>query len=66
MKSYILDFLHTSTPISIQQWGFSKEKSTTGAALSATRTWHLALGAGDEVCCTFLDLTKAFDKVFHM
>ena len=36
VKAYILDFLQTSTPISAQQWGFSKGKSTTGALLSAT------------------------------
>jgi len=65
VRAYLLDFLQTSTPNSTQQRGFSKGKSTTGALLSATHAWHLALEAGNEVCCVFLDLTKAFDKVPH-
>ena len=54
------------SPLSAQQWGFSKGKSTTGALLSATHAWHMALEAGEDVCCVFLDLTKAFDKVLHL
>ena len=40
-------------------------RSTTGALLSATHSWHKALESGVDVCAVFLDLSKAFDKVPH-
>ena len=34
--------------------------------LAATHAWHLALDGGNDICCVFLDLSKAFDKVPHI
>ena len=63
VQSYILE---TCSPLSPNQWGFSRGKSTTGALLAATHAWHLALDGGNDICCVFLDLSKAFDKVPHI
>ena len=60
-----LDHLECHFPIHEQQWGFTKEKSTTGALLTATDNWHKALEEGSDICAVFLDLSKAFDKVPH-
>ncbi len=37
----------------LNHFHFSKGKSTTGALLSATHAWHMALEAGEDVCCVF-------------
>ena len=66
VHSYLLDYLHSCSPLSTNQWGFSRGKSTTSALLAATYAWHQALDAGNDVCCVFLDLSKAFDKVPHV
>ena len=66
MQTHLLNYLQDYSPLSAQQWSFSKGKSTTGALLSATHAWHMALEAGEDVCCVFLDLMKALDKVPHL
>ena len=66
VKDYLYDCLQILSPISIHQWGFSRGKSTTGALLTATHAWHQALEVGHDVCCVFLDLSKAFDTVPHL
>ena len=65
VQTHLLNHFEDYSPLSAQQWGFSKGKSTTGALLSTTHAWHMALEAGEDVCCVFLDLTKAFGKVPH-
>ena len=59
----LLEHLQEYSPISDKQWGFSKEKSTTGALLSAVENWHRLLESGVEVCAIFFDIKKAFDSV---
>ena len=66
VKAYLIDHLQICSPLSPNQWGFSQGKSTTGALLAATHEWHLALDGGNDICCIFLDLSKAFDKVPHI
>ena len=61
-----MDHINTSSPLSGEQWGFLKGKSTTGALLTAIHDWHQALEIGIDVCAVFLDLSKAFDKVPHI
>jgi len=65
IRAHLLDHLEQHSPIHEQQWGFTKGKSTTGALLTATDSWHKALEEGSDVCAVFLDLSKAFDKVPH-
>ena len=65
VQTHLLNHFQDYSPLSAQQWGFSKGKSTTGALLS-TCLAYVALEAGEDVCCVFLDLTKAFDKVPHL
>ena len=52
-------------PISDNQWGFSKGKSTTGALLTAVDNWHRLLESGNDICAVFFDLRKAFDSMPH-
>ena len=65
VQTFLLEHLEATSPISIQQWGFLKGKSATGALLTATKEWHHVLEMGGDVCSVFLDLSKAFDKVPH-
>ena len=66
IHAYLMDRINTSSPLSGEQWGFLKGKSTTGALLTAIHDWHQALEIGIDVCTVFLDLSKAFDKVPHI
>jgi len=65
IRAHLLDHLERHFPIHELRWGFTKGKSTTGALLTATNSWHKALEEGSDVCAVFLDLSKAFDKVPH-
>ena len=58
---HISDFF----PISDQQWGFQKHKSTTAALLSATSIWFKSLERREDIICVFFDYKKAFDSVPH-
>ena len=62
---FLLVHLEEHSPISGNQWGFLKGRSTTGALISAVESWHPALDNRSDVCSVFLDLSKAFDKVPH-
>ena len=63
--AYILQHLEEFSPISDDQWGFIKGKSTTGALVTATDHWQRYLESGHDVCAVFLDFKKAFDSVMH-
>jgi len=65
VQAFLFEHLEEHSPISEQQWGFVKGRSTVGALLSATHSWNQALEARVDVCTVFLDLSKAFDKVPH-
>ena len=43
-----MEHLEGISPISVQQWGFSKGKSTTGALLTSIDEWHHALQMGED------------------
>ena len=45
--------------------GFTHGKSTTGALLAATDSWHRQLDSGLDICAVFFDFRKAFDTVSH-
>ena len=65
VRNLLLNHLKDSHPLSIQQWGFSPGKSTTGTLLYTTNDWHDLLDSGTDVCAVFFDFRKAFDTVPH-
>ena len=65
MRNVLLYHLQEHCPLSDNQWGFTKGKSTTGALLAATDQWHQWLDDGLEICTVFFDYSKAFDTVPH-
>ena len=63
--SLVWEHLLDHSPISDQQWGFQKLKSTTAALLSSTNEWFKSLDRKEDVVCVFFDYKKAFDSVPH-
>ena len=63
VQNCLQDHLKVHYPISDKQWGFTKERSTTGPLLTAVDSWHRYLEAGFDTCAVFFDLKKAFDSV---
>ena len=61
----IATHLEVYYPISLQQWGFQRKKSTTAALLDVYNTWAMEVDKGKEICAIFFDLKKAFDSVPH-
>ena len=64
IQRYLLEHLDAHCPVFDGQWGFLKGKSTTGALLTTLDNLHQNLENGLDVCAIFLDLSKAFDKVY--
>ncbi len=62
-KSQNIEKIYLSSRIN--NGGFTKGKSTTGALLTAVHNWHKLLEDGQSVCAVFFDFKKAFDKVPH-
>ncbi len=58
-----MEHLQASHPISLNQWGFQRKKSTVLSLLATTHDWLEALEAEGEVCTIFFDLRKAFDTL---
>ena len=65
MRNLLIDYFAEFHPLSTQQWGFTRGKSTTGALLTATDNWHRLLDSGLDICTVFFDFSKAFDTVPH-
>ncbi len=57
--------LNVNHPISQQQWGFQRGKSTVTSLLTVIHDWLMILESGKEVCSVFINLKKAFDTVPH-
>ena len=58
-------YLVVNDLISKHQPGFRPDDSTTNQLLFLVHTIHLALDEQKEVRSLFLDMSKAFDKVWH-
>ena len=45
--------------------GFKRNDSTVNQLMSVTHKIYKSIDEGTDVCCVFLDVSKAFDKVWH-
>ena len=61
----LMKHLNDHHPLSDNQWGFTRGKSTVGALLTAVDSWHQQLDSRIDICTVFFDLCKAFDSVPH-
>ena len=61
----LMKHLNGHHPLSDNQWGFTRGKSTVGALLTAVDSWHQQLDSRIDICAVFFDLRKAFDSVPH-
>ena len=64
MQMCLLKHLQEHFPISDNQWGFSKGKSTTGALLIVVDNniaWYRLLEAANDVCAVIFNHRKVFD-----
>ena len=61
----LMKHLNDHHPLSDNQWGFTRGKSTVGALLTAVDSWHQQLDSRIDICAVFFDLRKAFDSVPH-
>jgi hypothetical protein len=61
----IVSFLRHHNLLNDRQYGFLSERSTTDLLTVLFQTWTDALDSGSEVRAISLDISKAFDKVWH-
>jgi hypothetical protein len=62
---YLYNFLRENFIISVHQSGFLPGRSTITQLLDVYNTFCTALDSGKEIRVVFLDISKAFDKVWH-
>ena len=58
-------FLNNNGSLPERQFGFRPSRSSLDLAASTTQCWANALDKGEEVRVVSLDLTRAFDRVWH-
>ena len=58
-------FLEEKSVFNELQFGFRKGRSSTVLLLSCTDDWLLAMDAKQSTAVAFIDLSKAFDNVYH-
>ena len=61
LKEVFADHLHTTA----YQFGFKRKKSTTHALFCLKKTISYFIENGNRVFCSFLDASKAFDRLVH-
>lgn len=62
---YVYNYLFSNSAISQHQSGFTKGDSTVNQLLDLSNTLGKALDDGKEIRMVFLDVSKAFDRVWH-
>ncbi len=65
MFNHIYEYLKRNKLLSIFQSGFIKGDSTINQLIAICNLLYKNIDCNDEVLAVFLDLTKAFDKVWH-
>lgn len=63
--NHIFSFLKTHNLISKRQSGFTPGDSAVNQLIAICNNLYKCIDSGDEMIGVFLDLTKAFDKVWH-
>ena len=53
VRNLLVKHFEEYCPLSVQQWGFTPGKSTTGALLAATNHWFSLLDQGYDICAVF-------------
>jgi Reverse transcriptase (RNA-dependent DNA polymerase)/Endonuclease-reverse transcriptase len=61
----LYDYCTVNKLLSVRNSGFKKGDGTINRLLYITENIHQALDSGNEVGMVFLDISKAFDKVWH-
>jgi hypothetical protein len=62
---HLYKYLQSNNLLTSKNSGFRELDSAINQLLHITDKIHKALEAGKEVCMVFLDVSKAFDKVWH-
>ena len=65
MASSITEHLETNRLLSLKQFGFRKERSTSDILLQMTSKWNSSLDRGIDTYVIALDIAGAFDRVWH-
>ena len=58
-RNLLVKHFEEHCPLSVQQWGFTPGKSTTGALLAATNHWFNLLDQGYDICAVFFDYSNS-------
>ena len=64
-SNFLPSFLETNNLLSDHQYGFRKARSTGGLLAYAVHVWSSALESSGESRVISLDISKAFDRVWH-
>ena len=65
INQHIVKYLEVNKLISDRQYGFRESRSTTDLLTCVTDKWNLAVEQFGEAFAIALDISKAFDKVWH-
>src|SRR6201990_1423295 len=65
LNSHFLDHLESHSLLSDHQYGFRRSRSTGDILSYLTDLWSSALRDHGETCVVALDISKAFDHVWH-
>ena len=65
LNSHFLDHLESHSLLSDRQYGFRRSRSTGDILSYLTDLWFSALRNYGETCVVALDISKAFDRVWH-
>jgi len=62
---HVFNFFHDNFVLSVHQSGFQPGRSTVTQLIEVYHTFCQAVDANKEIRVVFLDITKAFDKIWH-
>ena len=65
VNQHLVKYLEINKIISDKQYGFRESRSTTDLLTYVANKWNLALEHHGEAFAIALDISKAFDKVWH-